>query len=140
MNPADWIWSELGWKEKTVFMVMRSHGYLPNTREQESGTNSETERFPPPVCSPRSKTALNPMSREECHLVLDSEIATSWNGTKSLFLLFFSFCFEFLTYFHFRLLVQKVLCHNALRLVPLSLDPVPRGSPAAFAEKELGEI
>lgn len=92
MNPADWIWSELGWEEKTVFMVTRRYGYQPNTREQESGTNSETERFPPPGFLPKtSKTALNPMSGEDCHLVLDSGITTSWNGTKRLFFFFFLF-------------------------------------------------
>lgn len=52
MKPADWIWSELGWGEKTVFMTLRSYLYLPNTREQESGKTSKTERmfaswFPP---------------------------------------------------------------------------------------------
>lgn len=61
-------------KENCIFMAIRSYGYLPNTREQESGTceTGFSASWLPPA---GYRTAFNPMSGQDCHLVVESGIS-----------------------------------------------------------------
>lgn len=59
--------------------------YLPNTREQELGT-CDTERISASWLPPAdSRTAFNPMSGQDCHLVVESGISASWKRQTDLF-------------------------------------------------------
>lgn len=65
-------------KENCICTARKSYEYLPNTREQELGT-CDTERISASWLPPAdSRTAFNPMSGQDCHLVVESGISASW--------------------------------------------------------------